>query len=86
MRATTNAKGNTRFELAPGSYGVRGVPGDFARLNVLCAPASAPGTPFPFTPLLGGIRGPSDLSGVRLALAASDAVVCDWSNHSERQR
>jgi len=84
--AATDASGNATFTLAPGTYEVRGgVPGDFARLNLFCAPASAPGTPFPFTPLLGGVRGPNDPTGLRLALAAGDAVVCDWYNTPESQ-
>ncbi len=87
VRATTDATGNAAFSLAAGTYEVRGgVPGEFATLNLFCAPASAPGTPFPFTLLRGGVRGPNDPTGVRLSLAPGDAVICDWYNTPESQR
>lgn len=84
---TTDGAGNLVFDLAPGEYAVRGgVPGEFATLVVYCAPVAAPGTPFAFTPLGNGTRGPNDLTGIVLALAAGDAVVCDWYNTPENLR
>lgn len=83
----TDAAGNVALTLAPGAYTVRGgVPGEFARLTLFCAPAAAPGTRFPFSLLGGGTRGPDDPTGVRLTLAAGDAVICDWYDTPESQR
>lgn len=85
--ATTDLAGNATLTLPPGTYDLRGgVPGDFARLALFCAPAAAAGTRFPTTPLLGGVRGPNDPTGARLTLAAGDTVVCDWYNTPESQR
>lgn len=87
MNRATNVDGNVTFGLEPGRYRVRGgVPGDFASLRVFCAPAAKPATRFPFAYLRGGTRGPNDPTGIRIALDASDAVVCDWFNTPESQR
>ncbi len=85
--ASTDQAGNTAFRVASGRYEVRGgVPGEFATLAVFCAPAAAPATRFPFTLIGGGTRGPTDLVGIELDLAAGDAVVCDWYNTPEGGR
>lgn len=87
LTRATGADGNVTFALQPGRYTVRGgVPGEFATLRVFCAPAAKPGTPFPITILRGGTRGPSDPTGIRLALAAGDSVICGWYNTPESQR
>lgn len=79
--ASTDEAGNTTFRLAEGRYRVRGgVPGEFATLAVFCAPAARPGTPYPFTPLRGGPRGPEDETGIELDLVGGGDVVCDWYN------
>ena len=86
-KRVTNVDGNVTFGLEPGRYRVRGgIPGEFATLRVFCAPAAKPGTPFPFTYILGGVRGEDDPTGIRIKLAAGDAVVCDWYNIPESQR
>ena len=70
--AKTGANGNvTLANLPPGAYEVwGGPPGDFVRNAMFCAPASAPGTPFPFTQT-GNIE-------IAFDLAAADDVICDW--------
>lgn len=85
--ASTDAAGNTALRVAAGRYTVRGgLPGEFATLAVFCAPASQPGTPFPFTPLGAGVRGPDDLSGIQLDLAPDAHILCDWFNTPEDLR
>ncbi len=84
---TTDGAGNVSFDLLSGRYRVRGgVPGEFATLNVFCAPASAPGTRYPFRYIRDGVRGPNDPSGIRIELGAGDNVICDWYNTPESQR
>lgn len=69
--ATTGADGNVGLAgLPPGEYSVLGgPPGDFVRNAIFCAPASAPGTPFP--------SAPSGTTGIEIDLAADDDVLCD---------
>ena len=71
----TDAAGNVTFANLPvGTYTVSGgPPGDFADVVVYCAPASAPGTAFPFQYVGGGYQ-------ISIALGAGDNVVCDWYN------
>lgn len=86
-RDKTDRAGNVDFALQSGRYAVRGgVPGEFATLRVFCAPAAQPGTRYPFTYILGGVRGPNDPTGIRINLGAGDRVICDWYNIPESQR
>jgi len=67
--------------LSPGTYKVGGGLGnELATLRVFCAPLSDPATPFPFTPVGGGVRGANDLVRIDLTLAKGDVVVCDFYN------
>lgn len=82
---TVGANGNAVFaDLTPGTYTVRGgVPGEFARLVVNCTSAVAPYPAVPFTALGGGVRGPNDVTGAQLTLAAGANVVCSFYNIPE---
>lgn len=88
-RGRTDAAGNVSFDLLSGRYRVRGgVPGEFARLNVYCSEAGASGTrvEYPFTYIRGGVRGPNDPTGIKIALGGGDDVICDWFNTPESQQ
>jgi len=78
--ATTDADGNATFaRLPPARYAVvGGPPGDFVRNAIFCAPAAAPGTPFPFVE--------TSIVGIEIDLAAGDDVVCDWYSVPEDRR
>jgi len=85
--ASTDDQGNTAFRVAEGRYEVRGgVPGEFARLAVFCAPAASPGVAFPITIVRGGVRGPEAPVGIGIDLGGGDDVVCDWYNTPEPGR
>jgi len=77
--------GNVTFsDLTPGTYTVRGgVPGEFAVLVVACTGANPPYPAVPFTPLLGGVRGPNDVTGISIALGIGAEVVCSFYNIPE---
>lgn len=69
----TGSDGNVSFDgLAAGTYAVSGgPPGDFIlRTAIFCAPASGPGSPFPFTQNDGD-------AGFTITLAEDDDVICD---------
>lgn len=72
---TTDAGGDVTFDgLAPGTYQVYGgPPARGIEMRVFCAPASAPGTPFPFAP-----GDPATNSRMVITLGAGDEVICDW--------
>jgi hypothetical protein len=86
--AATDASGNATFQVTEGTYTLQGgVPGDFARLFVFCAPLENPGVEYDnYIVLGGGVRGPDDPTGAEITLAAGAAVVCDWYNIPESQQ